>query len=625
MLVFSRVRFTEVFVMGINLPSLNRIIDGAKAAVKRFPFAMLTALAGTAISIALIHIDDSSFWPNVLITLILAFPVFTAIVLISEQRLWGVRKYLIANGAAVIFFVIYYILLPENIFEAEAMFIFRCIMWGIGFGLAITFVPFLKKFERANSIAFWQYNRILFYSLALTAVYAALIHGGLSIAMASTDYLFNVDIDGDRYFELWIVILGIFSTSFFLHRVPRDMKILEAEVEYPRELRLLSQYVLMPLVIIYFLILYAYTIKILVVQEWPKGVLTYMILGFSLLGVFTYISLHPLREKTAWVKKAGNIFYIVLIPQVGMLFWALWFRVSEYGITENRYLVFVFGVWLIAMAVYFLAGRKKDIKLIPITIFIIVLFSSFGPWGAFAVSERSQINRLEGLLLKNNLLVDNKIQKTDGGVAFEDRKEISAVIRYLSEVHGLDGIQPLFSEDFSSLSTLSEPCDDEDKKHIVPLDPTPETIVEELIGIDYVNQWEGRNVNSKNFNFYADYSAMRKMIDISNYNYMEEINSPYYGRGSDEDGLYSFQIKDNQFIAFKEKAKIAEFSLQEFIDKLIENHPGDSFGNLNMEEMMVEFENDNISIAVYFNNISGRKNNDGIAIINSANAKILFR
>lgn len=594
--------------MNFKLISIKKITDGLKTAIQRFPMAMLAAAVGTIIGIILIHIDDpSSFYPKILMALALGFPLFVSIVLAGEEQKWDFNKKIAVNITAVVFLIGYYFWLPNNIFEAQSMFIIRYIMWAIGFVLLITFVPFLKKNKEKTVSTFWHYNKILVYSVILTAIWAFAIQSGLSIAIASVNFLFNANIDSKRYMEMWVIIVGIFSTTFFLSRIPKDTQHPE-EDSYPKELRLFSQFVLVPLTTLYFVILYAYVIRIFVLWEWPKGVLAYMILGFSLLGVFTYVVMHPLREKISWVSKTGKIFFIVLIPQVGMLFWALWFRITEYGITENRYFVFVFGWWLLAMAIYFLFSKKKDIRIIPITVFAIALLSSFGPWGAFSISEKSQINRLENLLVKNNILIKNKIKKTTEEVSFEDRKEIGATIRYLSEVHGLDGIQPWFDVDLVNYG---------EKENVYYSSyALTEKIVEDIMGIDYVSEWEGRSIEEgEYFNFYTTYEKWEKVADISGYDYMIKLNTTDVTR--EINGIkYGFKIEDADLTITENNNIIAQVNLNDFLANLDKK-------SSTQDEIVFEFKNENISFVLNFDSINGEKR-DGKYKINYINAEMLF-
>lgn len=602
--------------------SVRSVFEGVRATARRFPLSLLSALFGTVIAIIIIHRDEPSFYLNIILALTLAFPLFASIALLCEEKSLSVRKKVFINALAAVFLLLYYLWLPENISDAENIFIIRHILWGIGFFLLATFAPFLAVRKEGAISAFWQYNKSLFFALLLTYIWAGAMQTGLSIALMSIDFLFDISIDAKRYMELWAIIFGIFSTTFFLSRVPKNIKDLFDIKDYPKELRLFAQYVLIPLVAIYFFILYAYVFQIIRTSQWPKGVLAYMILGFSLLGVFTYACTYPLRETTAWIKKSGNIFFVVLIPQVGMLFWALYFRLSQYGFTENRYFVFVFGWWLLAIALYLLFSKKKDIRYIPITIFIIAILSSFGPWGAFAVSKNSQIHRLEKVLIKNNLLVDGKIKKLENQeVSFEDRKEISAIIQYLYQVHTLSGIQMWFSEDLSTFGIIDET---QPKRRDVYV--YPQKVVQELLGIEFVGAWQAGNIESEIFALYTDeYRPDGKIADISKYDYMTTLHALSGDIGEINSIVYKYQIENNnsEFVILRNDKVIARVDIKVFLNNLLQGKSSYPPA-MNRDFLKLEFENENISLVLYFANINGEKKEDGKYFIQSFNGRLFF-
>jgi hypothetical protein len=383
-----------------------------------------------------------------------------------------------------------------------------------------------------------------------------------------------------------------------------------------------SQYVLVPLVAVYFLILYAYVAKVLITWDWPKGMLAYMILGFSFLRVLTYISLYPLREKVEWIKKAGQVFYFMLIPQIVMLFWTLWFRISQYGITEKRYLVFVFGLWLLGIGIYFLLSKKKDIRIIPIAVFILALSCSFGPWGAFAVSQRNQTGRLKRLLTKSNILINRKIKKSEKKVPFDDRKEISAVIRYLIEAHGVGSIQPWFGQDLTLFKEKEEIKSGRKGYSSVGL---PSKIVEELLGFTYVNRWENRKTNDEYFSLHPSQTSKRVM-DISEYNYMEIVDCKVGFFGEINGDKYKFKIDDdnNEFVIFKDDAILTRIALQEFLKSILEKYFKEGKNSFLREEIKVVHKDKNINCALYFSHISGKRGKDEKCTIQSIRAVLLF-
>ncbi len=427
--------------MNINRFSFAAFLGALQSVVRRFPFTMLISLAGTVLGIVLIHIDTPMPWSNVFMVLSLAAPVSVVLVLFAEGMGWRVARIWILNTVLGGLMVLYYFLLPESA-EVQMQPVVRHVMWTIAFVLAVTFAAFVRQFGDAAVARFWEFCRRLVSATILTGIWAFALNMGLMAALASTDFLFNLSIPGERYEELWIIIAGIFCTTFFLSRIPRQPAELHADLAYPKEVRLFSTFLLVPLVTVYFLILYLYTAKILLTGEWPEGQLAYIILGFSVVGLLTYLALYPLRKEMAWVRVAGTALCVAIIPQALVLFWSLWFRVSDYGLTENRYLVYVYGAWLLGVSLYLLISRIKDIRVIPVSLFVLAILSSFGPWGAFSVAIHSQANRLASLLEANGRFQDGRYVSTEGEVPGKDLFEMRQILYFLETREALGVVQP---------------------------------------------------------------------------------------------------------------------------------------------------------------------------------------
>ncbi|MDR0772292.1 MAG: DUF4153 domain-containing protein, partial [Candidatus Peribacteria bacterium] len=53
------------------------------------------------------------------------------------------------------------------------------------------------------------------------------------------------------------------------------------------------------------------------------------------------------------------------IPQIFMLFYAMYLRINQYDLTINRYFVVVFGIWLLFISLYFVFSKRKNLIVIP--------------------------------------------------------------------------------------------------------------------------------------------------------------------------------------------------------------------------------------------------------------------
>ncbi|MCH6574797.1 MAG: DUF4153 domain-containing protein, partial [Bacteroidetes bacterium] len=192
----------------------------------------------------------------------LGLPLFTALAFYADKKLWEKTKSYLLQAAGAVLLAIYYFSLPENP-ESPEYHLQRFLLLAVSFHFLVAFIPFIggKQIQ-----GFWQYNKSLFLRFFTSALYSAVLYIGLTIALAAMDYLFGVDIIWKSYMKLWIVIASVFQTWVFLAGVPANLNALNDLQEYPRGLKVLAQYILLPLVALYFLILITYEFKI--IFEW---------------------------------------------------------------------------------------------------------------------------------------------------------------------------------------------------------------------------------------------------------------------------------------------------------------------------------------------------------------------
>lgn len=464
----------------MKLPSISQAFAAAHRTFVRFPFVVLDAIIGTACGLILIDREGSqvpSFLFQVVFAAVFAFPLLTGLAITAEKRKWSLSVSLGAQLAGVVLAALYSLSVPGELAGAPNIHVIRLVMLATGWVLFAFSFPY---FRHESELGYWNFCKTLVQRILTTYLYTVVLWAGLAIALAALDNLFGVNIPGKRYGELWVLINGVFSTWFFLAGVPEELESLDRLDDYPKGLKLFSQYILFPLVLIYLVILYAYLGKILLAWDWPQGWVSKLILGFIGTGLSSLLLLHPIREQTEniWIRTVSRWFYVIIIPLVVMLFFAVWRRVSEYGITEGRYLAIALGLWLCIVVLYFIVSKKKKIVFIPTSLCIATFVVSFGPWGSFAVSENSQVTRLKELLTRNHILVDGRVQSKHDSVQLDVSRQISSIISYLSEIHGFDALQPWFSQSLKNDSV---------GKGSTYKDPA---VVAGLMGIEFVRTWQ---------------------------------------------------------------------------------------------------------------------------------------
>lgn len=581
----------------MRLPSLQILIRAASATLRRFPFVLLSAAVAAVGALLAIDHPAEGVYERLILVGALGLPLFFGLRLLSERRGWTATVYLALQTAGIATLLVFYLAWPS---WSEQVAWRRFVQLDLAFHLLVAFLPFVDT-DALNG--FWHYNKALFLRFLTAALYSGVLFIGLAIALAAVDNLLGIAVEGETYLRLWVLIAFVFNTWFFLGGVPDDLTTLENRADYPVGLKVFSQYVLVPLVSVYLTILTIYLVKIIVTTEWPSGWIGYLVSSVSIVGILAVLLVHPVRERVEnrWVRVYARGFYIALFPSIVMLALAIWKRIDQYGITENRYFLAVLTLWLAGIAVYYSVTRSSDIRRIPQSLCLLTLVTFLGPTSAYRVSERSQVNRLEGLLRRNEILTGERIREASGPVSFEDRKEISAVLRYLTQTHGTDAIEPWFGGEIPRIDTVAEGT------------PPPRRggaaeeqarLLATRLGIDYVTRWEADRPDQ--FNFHAARGG--RAIPIVGFEYVATSGAAGYPDRVELDGD-TLEIESTEREIRLERAgeTLVAIPLVPLVERLSAAGMGGPAGPVAPEEMAVTVESDRARVAVYFESLAGRR------------------
>lgn len=395
------------------LKKLSQIFGKTGGILREYPMVLLMSFLGAVSLMCFAHGNFNSH-PNFFVFVKFALVACLGISLMFALKILSQRvgKRLLLEMAGVLFLIFFYFLLPKDEKYFTDRYIFLILPTFILSHLLVSFIAFFGKEKEMN---FWQYNKNLFLNLFLTAVFTGVLTGGVELAILAVDKLFDFNFN-ERYYIETFYFLAIFGSSFiFLLFNEKGLFHLEKDGTYPVILKFFTQYILIPLLIIYAVILYFYSAKILFNWELPRGWVSYLILAYSLVGILALLLVHPLKESStkSWVRIFSKIFYYTLIPLLILLFTAIFTRILEYGYTEPRYFVLLTAIWLTGVVFYFISARRPSIKFVPVSLFVFGLFSLIFPYlNTFSVAKRSQKTELQNILSQNNLLENGKINFT---------------------------------------------------------------------------------------------------------------------------------------------------------------------------------------------------------------------
>lgn len=582
---------------------LNRIrltLLSTKRSIKRFP---ITVAISTLLAILLIYLNESSITGDNLETLEkinlvvgLGIPLSLCIKLLLE-RFFNNDKLIsgIVYIAGIILLIVYYFVFLKD-FGMVSM--ARYLSTMISLILASLYISRLGKKERYE-----YYIMDVYSSFALTFIYSFVLYFGIAAIFFTIDQLFDVNIKGEFYYYMFLIVSLIFAVSLFLSKLPSDDEEYH-DVEYTKALNILLTYIVIPLISIYTTILYVYFAKILFTGEWPRGLVSHLVLWYSAISVGIIFLLTPILEEN----KVANIFKIwfpkIILPVLFMMFMSIYQRVNQYGITENRYYLIVLGLWVLGIMIYFSLKKPLINIIILISLSIIMLNSVFGPLSSFSISKYSQNKRFESILVKNNMLSDKMIIINDG-ISLKEKKEINNILSYFNDNHNLSDIKIL-----------------PDKFELDKM--------ENIFGFKYEPYYSHPYENNKYF--YYGTNNSNDIIDISGYEYYLNMNSWNENIRSVDDLTLKYNNSNNTLAISKNNTILLEQDINLFVKDIYEKqelkamNTGKDMLDYNDMTYKVDLNNklDKISLKFIFTDISGRIEGDNDLVVESVGFILLI-
>ena len=412
---------------------ISLILSKVTALVLNYPLVLLMSLATVIVIVYGIETNPNNVEEYLLLRLGITFALGISSQFALKMLAQRIKNGLVWQLTGILFLIGFFFVFPSEEKNFSEVYGFIIVPTFILSHLLVAFISFTKNENEETN--FWQYNKNLFINLFLTAVFTGVLTSGVQLAILAVQELFNFDFKGEIYLETFATLSILGSTSIFLLFNESGLEYLEKEGSYPVVLKFFTQFILIPLLIIYVVILYFYCLKITINWELPRGWVSYLVLAYSIVGIFALLLVHPLHKEKAksWIILFSKIFYYTLIPLIVLLFVAIFTRVLQYGYTEARYFVLLISVWLTTVVFYFIFFKKATIKFIPISLFAFGVIALIFPYfNAFSVSKRSQENELKQILTNNKLMVNGLID-FKAPIADSLKNEVESKFEYLSQ------------------------------------------------------------------------------------------------------------------------------------------------------------------------------------------------
>ena len=479
----------------MQIPSLGQVTSQSKELFKRFPLSVISSLIAMFLMLYLIEVEgpESDYFLRLIK---IVFTASLGVFMFTALRLLGDKNPLCLLG--IVALVGYYFILPDM--EHPSFIVFeRHFFLILGFFIMIFWANYWKS--NPSNEEFWEWTQRVSFGFVTSIFFSIVLYAGLCGALYSIDTLFSLDIADKRYAQLVLLVIGLFGVNYFLSQIPKPTEDLHAHT-YSKVENIFTKFILTPLVIGYFLILYSYTFKILITQSFPKGILAWIIIAFSIVAVITYLFWTPIWSEKA--KKYRRFLFLALFLQTLMLGLAISMRVGEYAWTEHRVLVALFGLWLFGISLYFLLFKDAKYKWVFISLSTLIMISQIS---AYEIGKKSQQHRLQNILNTAKPLSE----KSD----LQTRYEISDIIQYLHSKHGIESLQSIIPDIVQSYQTSN--LDEKDKYYAYDF---PSFATKEL-GFIHIDRWQRMAHEEGNIPF-SLYRPPFASLDISDYDWMVE-------------------------------------------------------------------------------------------------------
>lgn len=367
---------------------------------------------------------DNDFISNQLFRSIMYFGIyFTAGALLTEalNKNRTFSYYIFATIAAVLA-----IMQHLKLFNDSAI-LLRIILCYV-LTLIILSIYFLYKQSKIN---FESYILRLSANLfKITCIYAVLAIG--IILIYSIFVYLILDIDFSLLFRLEIVLFGIYYITNIIY------SLVDVKEEPSIFFRGLVKYVLTPLLVIAFAIIYVYIIKILIFRNMPKNQVFRILSALFIVGMPIWTMAQHYKGDDLSYKISSKL-PIAFIPFVLLQMYSMGIRIIDNGFTPARYcsvILILFEIIYICMYIW----KKDKIHNLLILLNALIIISVILPGiNMFSVSNVSQYNRFKVFF--------EKTSHTD-----EEKADIYSAYQYLkTSVGGEKYIKDLIYEDVQKI------------------------------------------------------------------------------------------------------------------------------------------------------------------------------
>ena len=612
--------------MGNVSKSVISVFKKAGKASTNYPAVILDAILFSLITIIRINLD----WPaqeanNFLLnTLQMSFGLGVlfsmAAITFAQSRMNTKQAFLMANLLGVAFTILSFVLLfffggiiPEKIqFETRQFKILHPLavprVLAAGFVSSLAFVVFAGYPPEKSDVSKALFMTIKAFFIAL--VYGLVIMAGASGVAGAIQGLLYPEMS-TKIYQYIATISGFVGFTIFVGYFPdfrkgSDDPHREVAQSQSRFIVGLLDFILVPIMLALTLVLILWAGRTVLNGMNTEFVMLY---GIATTYAIGGILLHILvtHSESAAAKLYKRVFPIAVLFILLFEAWALYLQLGKFGIKPTEYLFIVILIIAFISSILLIWQQKKAHQWIIYVTSIAVIIMVLPVVGFGDLPVVFQVNHLEQLLTKENMLRDNKIIPATTTPDQSTRVAMTDSVDFLINLQNVTYPQWLDKEalalSFDQVMGFPRTFPNEDPNN--PINPT---------GI-YLSLEPG-------------------VIDISGYQW--ELGSSLYPdfranliKFTGNKGKYEFQWTGQEkgnltnLTASKDGIAFNEVDLKPFFDQLaVKYASGSEAKNIPLSDMSIKFESSQGDLLIIFNNIEVRK--DAVAYYSYGIRLMLF-
>lgn len=589
--------------------SISQIFKGAARAFQTFPAANASALGFAIVTMIRIQLD----WPqqeaynflfNCLHWAFALGAVFSlAAITAAQSRINTARTFLIANllGAAAVamtFLLLYFFGGADPSLDATRFTrLSGLAITRVSVALLVSFVAFiiLAGYPKDQS----DFARSLF--MTHKAFFVALIYGGVIMAgtsgVAGAVQALLYRGMSVKVYEYIGTLVGFLAFTIFVGYFPDfrkgqvDEKREDAQKQ-PRFIEVLFGYIMIPIALAMTAVLLVWAGKTIVTGVGSSFTQLYGIAtSYAIWGIWLHIMVT--QHESGQANFYRRFYPIAALVILAFEAWALFIQLTKSGLKMTEYTFILIWVVAVAASVLLLILKHKAHTIIAVLICAAAVFAVLPVVGYQALPVKSQIQRLENLLVSQGMLVGEQLVPAAVEPERDTRASITDAVNYLA--YAEDAKLPVWFD-----KRLRESDTFKTKLGFEQTWPLPE---------DYYIDKPGGYLG-------VSLSLPREAIDISDYRWVV-ILQDYSGKGNasatvnGDKGLYQIHWTVNAPAGIPvlrlilDNRVILEQDMNAYIDRLTAAYPPGQAGQsqATLKDMSLQLETPEVTVLLVFSNI----------------------